>query len=182
MKRNKKPEQTVAASPDEFAAALARTLGSNVSSHSIKLYLMGSGHSEEHAVQVARTFRQFLLQLREVDYGAQLVITLGQLDRLLKVHMREGNRRAALEVLREQSKLLRLADHVRPFSDAERTERPRTNYENAMSELGPAGREIVRGVATQTAFELTGRLPDGSKPAATGSPETKAEPGPATVE
>lgn len=175
MKRSKKPERRVAPSLAQFTAALARELGSNMSPCSIKWQLMGLGHPEEEALQLAEALRHVLVQFRKVDYEARLVITISHMDRLYEVLMRDGDRRAAFEVLREQSKLLGLAAHVQPLPEHERTRRPQTDFEDAMADLSPVDRERLRAEIRKTVYERAGRLPNGSKRAPSGPPVVKPE-------
>ena len=180
MKRSKKTTGKQAPTPDEFADAIVRKLDLNMSPYSMRRHLMHFGLPEEKAAQLAEGARRALLELRKVDYDARLVFILSHLDRLLEKHQREGNAKAALEVIREQNKLLRLNDYVQPLPEHERLKRPRTDYEDAMSELSSVQREQLRKEITQRVSELTGRLTDFSKPAVTESPMMRAEPGPAT--
>lgn len=176
MKRNKKPMETQAPTPDEIADAIVRKLDLSMSPYSMRRHLMHFGLPEEEAAQMAEGARRAVLELKKVDYDARLVFILSHLDRLLETHQREGNTKAALEVIREHNKLLRLSDHVLPLSQAERTTRPRTVLDKALEEMGPAGREEFRRDMNQMALERTGRLPDGSKRPVVEPSATEPEP------
>jgi len=178
MKRSKKTTEKQAPTPDEFADAIVRKLDLNMSPYSMRRHLMHFGLPEEKAAQMAEGARRAVLELKKVDYEARLVFILSHLDRLLEKHQREGNAKAALEVIREQNRLLRLDDYVQPLPEHERLKRSPSDFEDAMSELSSVQREQIRKEITVRVSELTGRHTDLSKPAVTRSTGMKAEPGP----
>ncbi len=179
MKKSKKPAEIQVQELAEFVGAAARMLTANSSSGvDDKRLLMEIGFSEEVADSIAEGAR--IVKRRKVEPEAQPVITVERLDRLFQDAERNGDNRAAFKVLRERSKLLGTADHVRPLPEHERIKRPRTATEEALEQLGPVGRAQLDRDFRRELFRRTGRLPNGSRPATTGSAEMKPGPGPAT--
>jgi hypothetical protein len=178
MKRSKTPVEIQVPVLAEFVATVARMVGSNSSSRAEdKKLLMEMGFSEEGALSISEGVRGRPAGQRKVGTEPQPLTAAERLDRLIKIAQRNGDDRSALKLLQERSKLLGTADDVRLAPGHERLRRPRTATEEALEELGPVGREQLNREFRGRLFELTGRLPDGSKPPASGLPVAKSASG-----
>ena len=172
MKKNKTPVEIQAPVIAEFVAEMARALRavSPSGAEDIRL-LMEAGLSEEVALAISEGVRGVGGQGRKLDCEVRPVTTAERLDRLFEDLRRKGDDVAAFRVLRERNRLPVSEDRARPLTDHIRMKLPRTASQEALEELGPAGRWKFDRECRQRLFKLTGRRPDGSKPPASARPE-----------
>lgn len=166
MKKNKTPVEIQAPSLAEFVAEVARALRAvSPSGAEDKRLLMESGFSEEVAFGISAGVRGIGGAGRTLDSEVRPGTTAERLDRVYEDLRRKGDEVAAARVLRERNRSPFNEDRVPPLSDRIRTRLPRTASQEALEELGPTGRWQFDQECRQRLFELTGRHPNGSKPA-----------------
>ena len=114
--------------------------------------------------------RRRLIRISKVDFPLEVVKARDRLDALYRAFVRDGNHGKAFEVLREQNKLLSVANHLEPLRESDLWDERRDPYFQAVRELDPADRyeagrkrQLLDEELKRSAFEKTGRNPDGSK-------------------
>lgn len=116
----------------------------------------------------------------KVDFPITVLRVRKQLDALYGAYAQRGDLDRAFGVLREQIKLLSLANHIQPLTEADRRDEHRDPYSDAVRDLDPVDRHDViqrrqslDAELRRDVFEKTGRNPDGSKrdPSESADPE-----------
>lgn len=114
--------------------------------------------------------RKRMIRDSKIDFPIAVLRARKQLEAHYDAYLRSGEMDKAFGVLREQIKLLSLANHLQPLTESDLRDERRDPYAQALTELDPADRyETIRKQQAlevelrRSAFEKTGRNPDGSK-------------------
>jgi len=171
MKKNKTPAEIQGPVVLEFLAELKSALRafSPSGADDIRL-LMEAGLPEWAALAISEGVRGVGGEGRNLDREVRPMNTAERLDRLFEDLRRKGDDMAASRVLRERNRLPVGEARVRPPTQKP----PRAAFEEASEQLDPVRRRQFERDCRKRLFELTGRLPDGSKPPTSALPEAKS--------